>query len=69
MRHEEIVEEILRDAERIDEEEDRLYGNKDGYSLDRQFTEDDIKKALKKLNREKDRVGAGRKDTEEMNIL
>ena len=66
-RHEEIVEEILRDAERIDEEEDRLYGNKDGYSLDRQFTEDEIKKALKKLNREKDGLGR-KKDKEEMKI-
>lgn len=55
-KYEDVVEEILKEAERIDEEEDRLYGSKDGYTLDRQFTPEEIRKALKKVSREKDKL-------------
>ena len=55
-RYEDTVEEILKEAERIDAEEDRLYGDKDGYTLDRQFTLEEIRKALKKVNREKEKL-------------
>jgi hypothetical protein len=51
------VEEILKEAERIDEEEDQLYGDKDGYSLDRQFSPEEIKQAMKKVKREKEKLG------------
>ncbi len=47
------IEEILKEAERVDAEEDRLYGDKDGYSLERPYTPGEIKKALEKLKRER----------------
>jgi transposase len=47
------VDEILKEAEEIDAEEDRLYGDRDGYSLERPYSEEEIKKALKKLKRER----------------
>lgn len=55
-RYEGVVEEILREAERVDEEEDRLYGSKDGYTLERRFTPEEIKKALKKVSWEKEKL-------------
>ena len=51
--YESQVEELLKEAERIDAEEDRLYGDKDGYSLERQYTSEEIKKAMKKVHLEK----------------
>jgi len=47
------VAEILKEAEEVDAEEDRLYGEKDGYSLEKPCTSEDIKKALKKLKQKK----------------
>lgn len=55
-RYEETVEAILEEAEKVDAEEDRLYGNKDGYSLDRQFSQEEIRQALKKVNKKKERI-------------
>ncbi len=55
-RYEDKVEEILKEAERVDEEEDRLYGDKDGYSLDREFTSEEIRKAIQKVNRGKENL-------------
>lgn len=55
-RYEEKIEEILEEAEKIDAEEDRLYGDKDGYSLEREYTTDEIRKALKKVKREKEKL-------------
>ena len=52
-RFEEKVDEIMKEAADIDAEEDRLYGDKDGYSLDHGYTSEEIKEAMKKLQREK----------------
>jgi len=54
--YEKKIDEIFEEAERVDAEEDRLYGDKDGYSLDRKYTSDEIKKALKKLSRDRERL-------------
>ena len=54
--YEKKIDEIFEEAERVDAEEDRLYGEKDGYSLGRGYTNDEIKKALKKLSRDKERL-------------
>lgn len=56
-KYEEAIEEILKEAEMVDAEEDRLYGDKDGYSLDRQFTSEEIRKALQKVNRKREKLG------------
>ena len=55
-RYEGVIDEILREAERVDEEEDRLYGSKDGHTLERRFTPEEIRKALKKVSREKEKL-------------
>jgi len=55
-RYEGVVEEILQEAEKVDEEEDRLYGSKDGYTLERLITSEDIRKALQKVSREKEKL-------------
>ncbi|MBI4340143.1 MAG: transposase [Chloroflexi bacterium] len=52
-RYEETVEQILEEAARVDAEEDRLYGDKDGYSLEHPHSVQEIKQALKKLERQK----------------
>lgn len=54
-RYDEEVQKILDEAEKIDEEEDRLYGDHDGYSMDKEISPDEIKKALKKINEDKKR--------------
>jgi len=54
--YEKKIDEILEEAERVDAEEDRLYGDKDGYSLEREITREDIRKALKKLGQDKDKL-------------
>ncbi len=56
VKYEEKVEEILEEAERVDAEEDRLYGDKDGYTLERQFTPAEIRKAVTKVKQEKERL-------------
>lgn len=56
IRLEEKIEEILKEAERVDEEEDRLYGDRDGYSLEREYSVEEIKRALKKVRRDKGRL-------------
>jgi transposase len=55
-RYEEKIEQILKEAADIDAEEDRLYGDKDGYSLDHGYTSEEIKEAMKKVQREKEKV-------------
>jgi transposase len=55
-RYEEKINEILKEAEDIDAEEDRLYGDKDGYSLPREYTSEEIKQAMQKLQREKEKA-------------
>jgi hypothetical protein len=55
-RYEDKIEQILKEAEDIDAEEDRLYGDKNGYSLDREYTSDEIKEAMKKVQREKEKL-------------
>ena len=48
--YERKIAEILQEAEDIDAEEDRLYGEKDGYSLEREYTSDEIKEAMKRAS-------------------
>jgi transposase len=55
-KYEEKIDEILKEAADIDAEEDRLYGDKDGYSLDRGYTSEEIREAMKKLQREKEKA-------------
>jgi transposase len=50
------VDAILKEAEEADEEEDRLYGDGDGYSLEQPPTEKEIGKALKRLEQKKKRL-------------
>lgn len=54
--YEDKVDEILKEAEKIDAEEDQLYGDRDGYSLDGPCSTEDIRKALKKLKDKKKRL-------------
>ena len=53
--YEEKIEEILKEAEAVDAEEDRLYGNTDGYSVE-PHTPEEIRKALKHLRQKKARL-------------
>jgi transposase len=55
-KYEEKVKEIMDEAERVDAEEDKLYGDSDGYSLKRPYSPEEIKKALKKIKHEKARL-------------
>lgn len=50
------ITEILKEAEDIDAEEDRLYGEKDGYTLEKPPTSEEIRKALKRLQRKKEKL-------------
>lgn len=54
--YEEKIDEILREADRVDAEEDALYGDSDGYSLEHPLTVEDIGKALKGLQRKKEKL-------------
>jgi len=63
--YEEKIEQILQEAEDIDAEEDRLYGDKDGYSLDREYTAEEIKQAMKKVQREKGKLNRDKQKTAE----
>lgn len=53
----ELAEKILQEAEEIDRLEDELYGDGDGMSTERVYTEDEIRKAIKKLNRQRKHLG------------
>jgi transposase len=55
-KYEEEVDRILKEAEEIDAEEDRLYGDKDGYTLERGYSAEEIRKALKKVQRGKEKL-------------
>jgi len=50
------IEQILAEAEKVDDEEDRLYGDKDGYLMERDYTPEEIQKALKKIARDKEKL-------------
>jgi transposase len=56
IRYEEKIDEILKEAEEVDEEEDRLYGDKDGYTLEREYSAQEIKRALKRVNQKKEKL-------------
>jgi transposase len=56
-KYEEKIDQILEEAERVDAEEDQLYGDKDGYSLERPFTSEEIKKALEKVKKRQEKLG------------
>ena len=47
------VEEIIREAEKLDEEEDRLYGSSTPHRTGKKFTKEEIVKALKKVQQER----------------
>jgi hypothetical protein len=69
-RYEDKIEEILKEAERIDEEEGRLYGDRDGYTLEREYTVEEIREALKKANREKEKLAKkAEKVKEKMTVI
>jgi len=53
--YEEKIEKILKEAEEVDAEEDRLYGDADGYSIEPHSSEE-IRKALKRVKQKKDRL-------------
>jgi hypothetical protein len=55
-RYEGEIEQIMAEAQRIDAEEDDLYGDQDGYSLSRAYKAEEIQKALKKIKRDKDKL-------------
>lgn len=50
------IDEILKEAEEIDAEEDQLYGDQDGYSIEQPYTSEDIRKALRRLAQKKERL-------------
>ena len=56
-KYEKEIEEILKEAEAVDEEEDHCYGEHDGYTLDRDFSSDEIKKALQKTRKKRKSIG------------
>ena len=55
-KYEEEIEQIMAEAQRVDAEEDDLYGDQDGYSLPRTYTAEEIQKALKEVKRDKDKL-------------
>jgi transposase len=55
-KYEEKIEEILEEAEKTDAEEDQLYGDRDGYTLERGFSSEEIKKALARVQKKKERL-------------
>ncbi|MBU0651126.1 IS1182 family transposase [bacterium] len=54
------IDEIFREADEIDELEDKKYGDWNGYSLDREYTTEEIEEAMAKLKTNK-------KQTKELN--
>ena len=57
VKYEEAIEAILKEAEAVDEEEDRCYGEHDGYTLDRDHSSDEIKKGLQKTQEKRKSMG------------
>ena len=57
--YEDKIEQILIEAEEVDAEEDRLYGETDGYSVEPHSSEE-IRKALRKLTQKKESLERGR---------
>jgi cytochrome c556 len=55
-KYDDIVDKIFEEAKKIDAEEDALYGDHDGYSMDREYTSEEIKKALEKVKRERKKL-------------
>lgn len=56
VKYEEEIDRILDEAEKIDVEEDHLYGDTDGYLLAHEFTPEEIRKALKKVSWDKEKL-------------
>jgi len=54
--YEEQVQNILKEAEELDRQEDELYGDGDGFSMDRRYTAQEIRTALHKVQRKKKAV-------------
>jgi transposase len=50
---EEQIADILKEAEDADRKEDELYGDHDGYTLEREVSDEEIAKALEKYNKKK----------------
>lgn len=57
--YEDKIDQIMKEAEEVDAEEDRIYGDTDGYSVEPHSTEE-IRKALKKLNQKRERLERGK---------
>ncbi len=57
--YEDKIDQILKEAEEVDAEEDRIYGDTDGYFIEPHSVEE-IKKALKKLNQKRERLERGK---------
>jgi transposase len=55
-KYEDEIDRILEEAEKIDAEEDALYGDHDGYSMDRAYTSEEIRKALDKVKRKRKKL-------------
>jgi transposase len=56
IKYEDEIDKILEEAERIDREEDELYGDYDGYSLDRMPSDKEIEKAVKKVQKKREKM-------------
>lgn len=52
-KYEDKIDAILQEADEIDRLEDEMYGDGDGYSLERPVTTEEIKEALDKINKQK----------------
>jgi transposase len=55
-RLEEQIDKIFDEAEEIDRQEDEMYGEWDGYSTGRKISEEEIEKAVEKLNKERSKL-------------
>jgi transposase len=55
-KYEEQVDQILKEAAEVDAEEDQLYKDKDGYSMDRKLSDEEIKKAMQKVKLRKEKL-------------
>lgn len=69
-KYEDEIDKILEEAERIDKEEDELYGDYDGYSLERGYSAEEIKKAAKKVQKKREKIQRKReKMTEKAEVV
>lgn len=50
------VEEIIKEAEKLDEEEERLYGNATPHRTGKTFTKEDVARAIKKIGQERQKL-------------